>query len=142
MKDDPGAYAVFTEQGSSASQMTAAKVMDVIARLPDCDGQAADAVSAYTHRKMEDAPTLQKNQSQNVQTYGYVFHHTNVEILGKHGRSRGTSRTKCAWLPLTRIFTEKSIRGSSVGTLIGKSTKLGMSFCSSKTKINFIGLRG
>ena len=64
MKDDPGAYAVFTEQGSSASQMTAAKVMDDIARLPECDGQAADAVSAYTHRKMEDAPTLQKIQSE------------------------------------------------------------------------------
>ena len=27
MKDDSGSYAVFTEQGSSASQMTAAKVM-------------------------------------------------------------------------------------------------------------------
>ena len=40
------AYAEFTEQGSSASQMTAAKVMDVIFRLPGCDGQAADAVSA------------------------------------------------------------------------------------------------
>ena len=47
VKDDSGAHAVFTEQGSSASQKTAAKVMDVIARLPDCDGQAADAVSAY-----------------------------------------------------------------------------------------------
>ena len=35
-KDDSGAYAVFTEQGSSASQMTAAKQMDVIARLPGC----------------------------------------------------------------------------------------------------------
>ena len=34
-KDDFGACAVFTEQGSLASQMTAAKVMDVIARLPD-----------------------------------------------------------------------------------------------------------
>ena len=32
--------------------------MDVIARLPDCDGQAADAVSAYTLVKMEDAPRL------------------------------------------------------------------------------------
>ena len=42
--DDPGAYADFSEQRSSASQMTAATVMDVIARLPDCDGQAADAV--------------------------------------------------------------------------------------------------
>ena len=29
-KNDAGAYAVFTEQGSSASQMTAAKVMDII----------------------------------------------------------------------------------------------------------------
>ena len=26
--------------------------------LPDCDGQAADAVSAYTQVKMEDAPRL------------------------------------------------------------------------------------
>ena len=43
VKDDSGAYAVFTEQGSSSSQMTAAKVMDVIARLPDSAGQAADA---------------------------------------------------------------------------------------------------
>ena len=48
VKDDSGSYAVFTEQGSSASQMTAAKIMDIISRLPGCDGQAADAVSAYT----------------------------------------------------------------------------------------------
>ena len=51
VKDDSGSYAVFTEQGSSASQMTAAKVMDIIARLPGCAGQAADAVSAYTPSK-------------------------------------------------------------------------------------------
>ena len=51
VKDDSGAYAVFTEQGSSVSQMTAAKVMDIISRLSGCDGQAADAVSAYTHVK-------------------------------------------------------------------------------------------
>ena len=61
MKDDSGSYAVFTEQGSSASQMTAAKIMDIISRLPGCDGQAADAVSAYTQVKMEDAPTSLKN---------------------------------------------------------------------------------
>ena len=48
VKDDSGSYAVFTEQGSSASQMTVAKVMDVISSLPGCGGQAADAVSAYT----------------------------------------------------------------------------------------------
>ena len=36
VKDDSGSYAVFTELGSSASQMTAAKVMDIISRLPGC----------------------------------------------------------------------------------------------------------
>ena len=60
VKDGSGSYAVFTEQGSSASQMTAAKVMDIISRLPGCDGQAADAVSAYTKVKMEDAHKLLK----------------------------------------------------------------------------------
>ena len=60
VKDDSGSHAIFTEQGSSASQMTAAKAMDIISRLPGCAGQAADAVSAYTQVKMEDAPKLLK----------------------------------------------------------------------------------
>ena len=60
VRDDSGSYAVFTEQGSSASQMTAAKVMDIISRLPGCSGQAADAVSAFSRVKMEDAPKLMK----------------------------------------------------------------------------------
>ena len=60
VQDDSGSCAVFTEQGSSASQMTAAKVMDIISRLPSCNGQAADAVSAYTQVKMKDAHKLLK----------------------------------------------------------------------------------
>ena len=40
--------------------MTAAKVLDVIGRLPHCAGQAADAVSAHTQVRMEDAPKLLK----------------------------------------------------------------------------------
>ena len=54
MKDDSGSHAVFTEQGSSASQMTAAKVMDIISRLPGCAGQAVEV-------KMEDAPKTTVN---------------------------------------------------------------------------------
>ena len=61
VKNDSRSYAVFTEQGSSASQMTATKVMDIISRLPRCDGQAADTVSASTQMKMEDAHKLLKN---------------------------------------------------------------------------------
>ena len=58
LKDNSGFYAVLIEQGSSASQITAAKIMDIISRLPGCDGQAADAVSAYSQVKMEDADKL------------------------------------------------------------------------------------
>ena len=54
VKDGSGSYAVFTEQGSSASQMMAAKVMDIISRLPD-------AVSVYTQVTKEDAHKLLKN---------------------------------------------------------------------------------
>ena len=66
MKDDSGSYAVFTEQGSSASQMTAAKVMDITSRLPGSAGQAADAVSARTQVKMEDAPSFLKLPKQSL----------------------------------------------------------------------------
>ena len=60
VKDDSGSYAVFNEQGSSASQMTAAKVMDIVSRLPGCDGHAADAIFAFTQVKMKDARKLLK----------------------------------------------------------------------------------
>ena len=78
VKDDSGSCAVFTEQGSSASQMTAAKIMDIIPRLPGCAWQAADAVYGNTQVKMEDAPTFfWKFQSQSVQTFGFVYQSTN-----------------------------------------------------------------
>ena len=60
VKDDSGSYAVFTEQGSAASRMTAAKIMDIVSRLSGCAGQAADAVSACTPVKLEDAHKLMK----------------------------------------------------------------------------------
>ena len=60
VKDHSGSYAVFIGHGSSASRMTGAKVMDIISTLPGCSGQAADAVSAHTQVKMEDASTLLK----------------------------------------------------------------------------------
>ena len=88
--DDSGARAVFTEQGSSASQVTGAKVMDVIARPPDCAGHAADAVSAFTQVKMEDAPKIAQNSEARVSGHiGYLFHATN-------GRNRGQT-LKIQW---------------------------------------------
>ena len=54
MKDEEGFYAVFSEQGTSASHMAAAKFLDAIARFPGCHGEEADACSAYTQVILED----------------------------------------------------------------------------------------
>ena len=83
VKDNSGSYAVFTEQGFSASQMTAAKIMDIISRLPGCDGQAADAVSAYTQIKNRRwSQIIEKFQNRSVQTVGFVYHDTNGQNHG------------------------------------------------------------
>ena len=83
VKDDSGSYAVFTEQGFSASQMTAVKITDIISRLPGCDGQATDAVSVYTQVKMEDVHKLLKiPKNRTVQTFGFVYHDTNGQNHG------------------------------------------------------------
>ena len=82
VKDDSGSFAAFTEQGSSASQMTAAKIMDIISRLPGCGGHAADAVSAYTQVKLEDAHNYGKFKNRSVQTFGFVYHDTNGQSHG------------------------------------------------------------
>ena len=83
VKDDSGSCAVFTEQGPSGSQVTAAKVMDIISRLLGCVGQATDAVSACTQVIMRGCTqNSEKFQKRNVQTFGSVFHDTNGQNHG------------------------------------------------------------
>ena len=85
VNDDSGAYAVFTEQVSSASQMTAAKVMDVIAREQDCDGQAADAVSANTQVKIGRRSQIAQHSKVRMSRYMDTPSTTQMpEILGEH----------------------------------------------------------
>ena len=76
---------VFTEQGSSASQLTAAKIMDVTAIQPDCAGHAADAVSAYTQARIEDAPKVLKITKSECR----VFHDESGQC---HGQASKTQR--------------------------------------------------
>ena len=75
MKDDSESYALFTEKGSSASQMTAVRDMDIISRLLGCDGQPADGVSAYSQVKNgRCSKIIEKLTNRNVQTFGFVYH--------------------------------------------------------------------
>ena len=64
-----------------------AKVMDVESRLPGCAGQAADAVSAHTQVKMEDAPTLLKIPKSECPDIGIRLPKTQMaQIMVQYGR--------------------------------------------------------
>ena len=43
IRDEHGIIALFNEQGASASSMVAAKLLDALSRMPDYDGENADA---------------------------------------------------------------------------------------------------
>ena len=127
VKDDSGSYAVFTERGSSASQMTAAKVMDIIARLPGCGGQAADAISAYTQVKLEDAPSLfKKFQSQNVQIFGYVYQNTNGQNHGPAWKTQSFLLNEIGMVTLWQDYYGKGNSRKFFWNTVGKGSKLGM----------------
>ena len=132
VKDDSGSYAVFTEQGSSASQMTAAKFMDIISRLLGCDGQAADAVSAYTQVKMEDAHKLLKIPKSEC---------PDIWIrLPRQKWPKSWSSMEDPVVPLERnlyghplagLLWERQFEKIPIEAWLGENSKLGMSLCSS-----------
>ena len=57
VKDETGCFAVFSEQGTSASHTAAAKFLDAIARMPGFAGQDTDAVSAYPQAELKGPVT-------------------------------------------------------------------------------------
>ena len=132
-QDDSGACAVFTEFGSSASQITAAKIMDVITKLPDCEGQAADAVSAYTHVKLEDAPRLPEIPKPECpdgrslcpvwKTQLFLLSGICMVICYQDCCGNGNLKKYCL-------------------NLGEKSAELGLSFCSQETMNILVGVRG
>ena len=72
--------------------MTAEKIMDIISRLLGCDGQAADAFSACTEVKMEDAHKLLKiPNSECPRHLGSSTTKQMAEIMVQYGRSSRSS---------------------------------------------------
>ena len=108
VKDDSGAYAVFTESGSSASLMTAAKVMDIISRLPGCSGQAADAVSAFSQVKKEGESTLLKIPRSECPDLWIRLPKQMAKIIVRYGRPNRSSR-------------KEFVRSPSDWTIMGKA---------------------
>ena len=117
--------------------MTAAKIMDVIARLPNCDRQAADAVSASTHVKLEDAPRLLNvHISLSVQTCGYVFDDMNV----RNQRQKlkivwNFLNENCMVIHKPDCYGRESSKKLYKNLDVRESTELGMHVRSSKTRV-------
>ena len=95
MKDDSGSYAVFTEQGSSASQMTAAKVSGHCFKTTRKDAQDKQQMqlSAYTQvTNGRCTNVILNSQIRNALTFGYVYRNTSMEeIMVQYGRSSRSS---------------------------------------------------
>ena len=108
-------------------------------------GQAADAVSAYTQVKMEDAPKLLKLPTSECPdswirlprlkwTNSWSSMEESVFVLVR-ASTCGLLVENCG------LLVEKTVR-SSIRTWVGQSTELGMSHCSSKTRTIVIGSCG
>ena len=121
VKDDSASHAVFTEQWSSASQMTAVKVMDIISRLPGCSGQAANAASAYTQVKMEGASTLfTVTKSECPDIWMRLPKQKWPKSWVRYGRPSRSSWAKSVRSSLGRTTMGKAIWESYIGTRMGK----------------------
>ena len=126
VKDDSGSYAAFTEHGSSASQMTAAKVMDIISRLPGCSGQASDAASACT----QNGRCTDFIEDSKVRMSRYLDTSTKAQmakIMLQYGRySRSSRKEICTVIPWQDYLWERHFEKVPLETRLGKSSKLGM----------------
>ena len=138
VKDGSGSYAVFTKQGSSASQMIAVKVMDIISRLSGCDGQAADAVSAYTQVKMDDPHKLLKIPKSECPDIWIRLPRHKWSSHGPVWKTIRSSWAKSVWSSFGRAVMGKTIWEHPIETWLGENSNLGMSLCTSWRRIILI----
>ena len=106
LQDDSGACAVLTEQGSSTSQMTAAKLMDVIARYKDALDKHLTQYQFTPRSKWRTLQGCSKFQSQNVVV---TLSTTKVaQIMVTHRRPSDSSCTKSVRSPTRWSLVEKT----------------------------------
>ena len=81
VKDDSVSNAVFTEQRSSAPQLTAAKIMDIKSRFLGWTSSRR-SVTLYPSENGRCSQIIENSQNRSVQTFGVVFHDTNGQNHG------------------------------------------------------------
>ena len=95
--------------------MTAAKVLDIISRFPDCDGQAADAVSAYTQVKKGRCSQIIENSQIGMSRHLDSSTTTQMaQVMVQYRRPSRGRPSRSSWA--------KSVRSSFGRVVMGKAT--------------------
>ena len=142
VKDDSGSYAVFTEQASSASQMTAAKVMDILSKLPGCAGQAADAVSAPRSKWKMHQRYYKNPQSECPDIWIRLPKHKWPKSWPSMEDPVCSSRAESVRSSFGRTFMGKAIRERSIQNTVGKKFRIGMFIRQRRKRTTFICVCG
>ena len=103
--------------------------MDIISRLPGCDGQAADAVSAETQEKWKMLTNYWKFQNRSVQTF--VYHDTNGLNHGPVWKTQSFLLKGISMVILWQDYYGKGALRRSYWSTVGRRFQLGMSLCTS-----------
>ena len=108
--------------------LTAAKViMDIISRLPGCAGQAADAVSAFSQVKMEDAPEWLKISQIGMSRHLDSSTSTQMaKIVVQYGRPSRSSWAESVRSSFGRTLMGKTIWENPLEVRLGEGFQSGM----------------
>ena len=102
VRDETGFYAVFSEQGTSASHLAAAKFLDAVARMPGMAGGDSDAVGAYTQVVLDDM-----EECENVETWISLPKDRRPDSWAKYDDPVCKLRLNLYGHPLAGLFWEK-----------------------------------
>ena len=145
VKDNLGSYAIFIQQGSPASQMTAAKVMDIISRLLGCDGQAVDAASAYTqvensHGLFNILTNCSKSECPDI--WIRLPRHKWPKSWSSMEYPVVPSWAESVWSSSGRTIVGETIWEDLIEVWLGENSKLGISLRTSWKRIILISICG
>ena len=123
VKDDSGSYAVFTEQGSSASQMPRSWISS-----PDCRVAMDKQQTQYQlipKWKWKMLTNNWKFQNRNVQTFGFVYHDTNGQNHGPLWKIQSFVLKGNCMVILWQDYYGKGILRRSYWSMVGRKIQIG-----------------
>ena len=141
MKQDSGSYAVFSEQGSAASQITAAKVLGVIDYLNALGKQATQypLIIWSKWKTLQHCYKFRKSVCPGMDTSSTV---QVTKDLAEYSRASGSSGKELVLAPPYMCAVGQTVRKGSTTKRMGESTTLECLFVHRMQGLFFICILG